>query len=360
MADIPIIDAHIHLYPEAEVSSLAWCTPDHPLAKQHSIEEYRAATSGSAVDGFIFVETDRKNDLEAGLRDGSGWKDPLAEVAWLKRIATGQPEPGQGHAPRDASLCKAYIPWAPLPSGAEAMERYIDLARREAGDSWPKVRGFRYLLQDKPNGTMLQDGFIESLRLLGRRGLVFDLGVDQHRRGRVQLEEVVEMIDRAHEGVPEDQKVVFIINHMCKPDLTVYNVQTDPSFIAWRTAMFTLSKCTRTYMKLSGGFSEMNDSLRRRTPEATFDAISPWLSVLLAAFGAPRLMFASDWPVCTVNDVVGDGDGDDDDEKEGNNNAWAKWKKIVDRMCWMASFGDEEKRMLWGGTALRAYGIEKA
>ncbi|GAP85890.2 putative amidohydrolase family protein [Rosellinia necatrix] len=341
--DIPIIDAHVHLYPESEVPTLAWCPPEHPLAKQQSVEEYRTASASSPPKGFIVIEADRKNDLDAGARDGSGWEGPLAEIAWLKRIATGQPKPGEGHSEGDASLCAAYIPWAPLPSGPAVMEKYIGLAKKEAGETWSKVRGFRYLVQDKPNGTMLQDEFIESLKLLGREGLVFELGVDQHRRGRGQLEEVVEMIDRAHEGVPEDEKVVFIINHMCKPDLEVYNTHTSTSFIAWRTAMFTLSKCGRTYMKLSGGFSEMPESLRQRPPEDIFEALVPWLTIILAAFGADRIMFASDWPVCTVG--VGDG-------------AWNKWKKIVERLCWMASFDDEQKKMIWGGTALKAYGIE--
>lgn len=211
-AHTPIIDAHIHLYPESEISTLAWCPPDHPLAKQQSVEEYKAASASSPPRGFIFVETDRKNDLDAGVKDGSGWESPLIEVSWLKRIITGQPKPDEGHLEADASLCAAYIPWAPLPSGPAAVERYIELARREAGESWSKVRGFRYLVQDKPNGTMLQDDFIESLKLLGRKGLVFDVGVDQHRRGRVQLEELVEMIDRAHEDVPEDEKVTFILS----------------------------------------------------------------------------------------------------------------------------------------------------
>ncbi|KAI1425644.1 amidohydrolase [Xylaria sp. FL1777] len=341
-ADIPIVDAHIHLYPGSEISTLAWCSPDTPLAKQQSVEGYKAASASSPPSGFIFVETDRKNDLDAGLKDGSGWEGPLMEVSWLKRIITGQPKPGEGHTPEDASLCAAYIPWAPLPSGPPAMERYIELVRKEAGESWSKIRGFRYLLQDKPDGTMLQDDFIESLKLLGRKGYVFELGVDQHRRGRGQLEEVVEMIDRAHESVPEDDKVVFIINHMCKPDLEVYTTHTSTSFIAWRTAMFTLSKCSRTYMKLSGGFSEMPESLKQRPHEEIFEALMPWLTIIVAGFGADRIMFASDWPVCTVG--VGDG-------------AWEKWKKIVERLCWMASFDDEQNKMIWGGTALKAYGI---
>jgi L-rhamnono-1,4-lactonase len=216
-ADMPIIDAHIHLFPQSELDTLAWCTPDTPLAKQHSLEEYKAAIAASPqpVRGFVFLETDRKNDLEAGARDASGWKDPLTEVAWLRRIALGEPRDGEGHAPGDAALCLAYIPWAPLPSGPTALERYLKLAEEAAGASWPKVRGFRYLLQDKPDGTCLTDDFIDGLKLLGRRGMVFDLGIDQHRRGRIQLEEAVEMIDRAHEDVPDGERVVFILSKYC-------------------------------------------------------------------------------------------------------------------------------------------------
>lgn len=216
-SDFPIIDAHIHLYPESELDTLAWCTPDIPLAKQHSLAEYKEAVSlPRPLTGFIFLETDRKNDLEAGVKDGSGWKHPLEEVNWLKRIALGQPKDGEGHTKEDAKLCLAYIPWAPLPSGPQALEKYIGLVEEEAGDSWKKVRGFRYLLQDKPDKTCLTDDFIDSLKLMGKKGLVFDVGINQHDRGRVQLEETVEMIDRAHEGVPENEKVVLILSKLKK------------------------------------------------------------------------------------------------------------------------------------------------
>lgn len=37
------------------------------------------------------------------------------------------------------------------------------------------------------------------------------------------------------------------IDHLCKPDLTTLNTN-DPGFVAWRTAMFTLSKADNVYM----------------------------------------------------------------------------------------------------------------
>lgn len=132
-------------------------------------------------------------------------------------------------------------------------------------------------------------------------------------------------------------------DHLCKPDLTIINFTSDASFIAWRTAMFTLSKCSKTYMKLSGGLAELPESLKNRSAEDIFEAMYPWLAVVLAAFGPSRIMFGSDWPVCTVG--VGDG-------------AWEKWKKIVERTCYMASLSHEDQAMIWGGTAKKAYGIK--
>lgn len=211
---LPIIDSHIHIYPSSEVDTLAWAKPDHPLYGQRSVAEFKAATASCpSLLGFVFVETDRKNNLETGAADGSGWEGPLQEIRWLRRVALGLPREGEGHTPDDKKLCLGIIPWAPLPSGPAALERYLARAEEEAGaEAWAKVKGFRYLLQDKPDGTMLQQDFIDSLKLLGRRGFVFEVGVDQHRRGRKQLDELVELVDRVHDGVAENEKVKLIIS----------------------------------------------------------------------------------------------------------------------------------------------------
>ncbi|KAG6010486.1 hypothetical protein E4U21_006488 [Claviceps maximensis] len=346
---LPIIDSHIHLYPESDIPSLAHGVDESgsssdPPTKQCSVAEYKAATqSAPSLLGFVVVENNRTHDLEAGARDGSGWQNPLQEVNFFKRIALGEPRDGDGHSVQDAELCLAIIPWAPLPSGPEVLDRYLSKVEEEAGKAWSKVKGFRYLLQDKPHGTMLTDEFIGSLKLLGERGFVFEVGVDQHMRGKKQLDEVVEMIDRAHEGVDDEKKVTFILNHLCKPDLAIYNITSDPSFHAWRTAMYTLSKAPNTYMKLSGCFSDMPESLRGQPVSHIFQSTLGWLGIVLATFGSERIMFGSEWPVCTLG-----GMGDE---------AWPKWREVVEKMCWMATLADEERAMIFGGTAKRAYGL---
>lgn len=54
-------------------------------------------------------------------------------------------------------------------------------------------------------------------------------------------------------------------------------------------------------------------------------------------------MFGSDWPVCTMG--------------EAGSNGWARWRDVVEKMCWMASLEDEERAMIFGGTAKKAYGL---
>lgn len=210
----PVIDSHIHLYPASEARTLAWYNPSSPLAaNQHSLDEYTAATtSPPELEGFVFLETDRENDLATGEADGSGWAGPLMEVDWIRRVAVGEPKEGEGHDESHAKLVQGFVPWAPLPSGAAVMERYVERVREVAGEAGKRLSGFRYLVQAKPKGTMLGEGFIEGLKLLGREKLTFDLGVDQHNGGDWQLDEAVEMVRLAHEGVDDAQKVRIVIS----------------------------------------------------------------------------------------------------------------------------------------------------
>jgi L-rhamnono-1,4-lactonase len=107
--------------------------------------------------------------------------------------------------------------------------------------------------------------------------------------------------------------------------------------------MFTLSKCHKTYMKLSGCFSELPDKLKERPAEDIVSAILPWLAVVVAAFGPKRIMFGSDWPVCNI------GVGSD---------AWKKWHRVVEIVCDFAGLSEADQAMLWGGTAQEAYKLD--
>lgn len=107
--------------------------------------------------------------------------------------------------------------------------------------------------------------------------------------------------------------------------------------------MFTLSKCSKTYLKLSGLFSEMPDRLKAGPVDEIVIALQPYLVVIMAAFGPHKIMFGSDWPVCTI----------------GVEDAWNKWRAVIQRFCYLASLGMEDQIMIWSGTAIKAYGIRE-
>ncbi|ERS99123.1 amidohydrolase family protein [Sporothrix schenckii 1099-18] len=383
-----IVDSHIHLYDADALDGLSWLKKGDQLYRPSNVSDYVNAVnnkldkveegvekekedeegdkeaeadeppSGPRV-GYIFIETDRKNGT-----NGDDWTGPLEEVAYLRRIVEAEAEATTSVTSTQAR-CLAIVPWAPVHAGPEALERYLAQVEETAGPVvWPRVRGFRYLVQDKPHGTMLTDAFVESLKLLGRRGFSFDLGIDQHRRGRTQMAEAVALVEKLHgpeSGVAEADKVVLIVNHMAKPDITVLTPHADRGFAAWRDTMFTLAKTSpdHIFMKLSGLFTEAPPALYAQEPTAFFAATYPWLAVLLAAFGASRLMFASDWPVCTLPYGKKDPPAPEKPRTPGEVSAWNKWRSVVAYLSYMATLDEDDVAMLWAGTAVKAYGLEK-
>lgn len=235
---VPIVDSHIHLFPASHLPTLAWYSPDSPLGSQHCVDEYRLATTSTPVTlepesdsasltennppkylrGFIFVETDRISSVEEGIvpnGDGEedGWKHVLDEVDLLAKVIRGDTVNGDQYRRVDRPECLGVVAWGPVPGGAAVLERYMRRVRETTGtdqEVLKKIRGVRYLVQDKPAGVMLKAAFIDGLKWLGREGLSFDLGVDARQGGLGQLREAVEMMKLVYEGVDEDSQVVIV------------------------------------------------------------------------------------------------------------------------------------------------------
>ncbi|KAJ5458194.1 hypothetical protein N7475_009582 [Penicillium sp. IBT 31633x] len=352
---IPIVDSHIHLFPARHLETLTWHSPSNPLGSQHSVAEYRhAVTKANATPtlrGFIFLETDRLSSISD--TETPGWNHALDEVSLLTRVALGTPIPGEGHTPHDKNLCLGIVPWAPVPGGVDALQAYMEQVRLRTGEGvWGKIRGVRYLVQDKDAGTMLGGGFVEGLRWLGREGFVFDLGVDARSGGLGQLREAVEMMGLVYEGLEEEgeKTVTIVINHMCKPNLRleVEDVRSHLEFLEWKDLVGKMAQASpKTYMKLSGAFSELPplEVQGELDYAAIVDRVQPWTEIVFDAFGADRVMFGSDWPVCNI------GGG-------GNDASWGRWRNVVEEVLRRRGLSEEQKKGVWGDVALKAYGIE--
>jgi L-rhamnono-1,4-lactonase len=246
------------------------------------------------------------------------------------------------------------------------------LVRERTGSDevWQKVRGVRYLVQDKPSGVMLRSEFVEGLKWLGRQGLTFDLGVDARQGGIWQLEEAVQMLRMVYEGVDDDgDKVKVVIStyrvagcssvvllmsfqdHMCKPNLRLSYASSDsitahPEFLQWKSQITAMAHYPSTYMKLSGAFSEIPPLSADTEPDMTqlLERLQPWTDVVFDAFGPERVMFGSDWPVCNV------GGG-------GNQVTWDRWRHVVESTLERGRFDTKQRADVWGQVAVRAYGV---
>jgi L-rhamnono-1,4-lactonase len=261
----PIIDSHIHLYPRSENDSIGWIDPDHHLAGQWSVDQYRHATktASSSLYGFVVVEVNRTHDddLETGKTDGSGWRGPLQEVAYMSRIALGEPRDGEGHSAEDSKRCLGLVPWAPITSGPAVLERYLGSVRKVAGAAWPRVRGFRYLLQDSPCGLFQRGEFVDSVKMLGRRGFVFEICADYHGRGQGQLDDAVALAELAHEGVRESDQVTLVISRFLggPSETSFYSHETGRSLFKAR-----LDGCRRAIRRILPSLGRRDRSPREK------------------------------------------------------------------------------------------------
>ena len=275
------------------------------------------------------------------------WQGPLDEVDFLVRIARGLPQYEDGSEADDWHLVLGIVPWAPLPVGPDKLEQYIArVAEASKVDTPVPVVGFRYLLQDKPATVMLQPDLINSLEWLGEHNFTFDLGVDAHSGGFEQLEKANDMMISLY---GRGSRLRIILNHFCKPNLQLNSkdiAEGHPDYMRWKVLIQDMASHRRTYMKLSGFFSELpaQSPDHPETIEALITRVKPWTDVVFASFGPSRIMFGSDWPVCNVGGP-------------GVEKSWQHWHDLVAALLKSYSLSHEDQARVWHGTAIEAYGL---
>lgn len=151
-----------------------------------------------------------------------------------------------------------------------------DVAEALAPLTGPLV-GVRHLVQSEPDPAWLcRSDVRRGLRAVGDAGLVYDLLTIP-----VQLPAAIETV-RALDDV------AFVVDHLSKPPIAAGAVEP------WASQIRLLAECENVVCKLSGMVTEADwDSW-------TVDQLRPFYEVVLEAFGPSRLMFGSDWPVCTL------------------------------------------------------------
>ncbi|MGB8941564.1 MAG: amidohydrolase family protein [Streptomyces sp.] len=163
---------------------------------------------------------------------------------------------------------------------------WTDLTRPDVSDALAALRqlpggqhlvGIRHQVQSEPDPQwLLRPDVRLGLAAVGTAGLVYDLVVLPH-----QLPACVK-------AAQEHPELTFVLDHVGKPPIASGALEP------WAGAVRSLAALPNTVCKLSGLVTEAD-------PKAwTADDLRPYADTVLEAFGPDRLMFGSDWPVCTL------------------------------------------------------------
>ena len=79
-----------------------------------------------------------------------------------------------------------------------------------------------------------------------------------------------------------------VVDHLSKPP--IWSGKTEP----WRNELKTVAEIPSTYCKLSGMVTEADHQ------SWVLDDLKPYVDTVVELFGYDRLLFGSDWPVCTL------------------------------------------------------------
>jgi L-fuconolactonase len=244
MPDLPIVDAHVHLWDPTRYR-MPWLDSEPLLNRPFGLAEYREQTAGLPIEAMVYLQ------VEVAPAYG------LLEAQRAAELAREDPRIG------------AIVAWAPIEYG-DRMRAYLDAV--VAVD--PRVTGVRRLLQYEPDPQLLlQPDFVRGLQILPEYGLSFDLCI-AHR----QLGHAIELVRRC----PNTQ---IMLDHLAKPNIK------DKVMHPWWEQIAELASLPNVTAKISGAVS---DADRERW---TIDDLAPYVNRVLEVFGEDRVAFASDWPV---------------------------------------------------------------
>lgn len=139
------------------------------------------------------------------------------------------------------------------------------------------IKGFRHVVQGEPDHNfLLRPNFLNGIAQLEQYNFTYDILVFPHQLGAVL------------EFVKKFPKINFVIDHIAKPYIK------DGFYDGWANLMLAIGTQQNVYCKLSGMVTEADYKTW------TSETIKPYMQLVLKAFGADRLLFGSDWPVCLV------------------------------------------------------------
>ena len=275
-----IIDSHQHFW-NYEPEKHSWIDDEMSVIRRDFLsDDLQKVFDENGVDACVAVQADQTTE----------------ETDFLISIAENN------------NFIKGVVGWVDLRS--ESIED--DLLKYK---KYNVVKGFRHVVQGvQDHNFMLRPEFLRGVELLGKYDLCYDILIFPH-----QLGATLELVKKF-----PNQK--FVIDHIAKPYIK------DGFFEGWAVMMREIAKHQNVYCKISGMITEAD--YKTWTPEQ----VHPYMKLVLESFGASRVMYGSDWPVCLV---------------AGN---YSVVKALV--TDFITDLSQEEQNAIMGGNAAKFYNLK--
>ena len=272
------IDAHQHFW-RYNVKKHDWITEDMSVIRKDFLpSDLQPLLQQNGMEGCIAVQADQTEK----------------ETNFLRQLA------------EENDFIKGIVGWVDLRSGhvKERLQHY---------KQFPKIKGFRHVLQGELPEFMLQPAFLEGIKALSEFNFSYDLLIfPQH-------------LDAALELVQLFPNQPFVIDHIAKPLIKKGLIED------WRRGVKAIAKCPNVFCKISGMVTEADFKQWKK------EYFTPYLDVITEAFGIDRVMFGSDWPVCQLAASYG------------------QMLTIVKE--YFSSYSLDEQKLFFGGNAKKFYRI---
>lgn len=240
-----LIDTHLHLIDQSALS-YPWLSSVEALNRDFLYEEYAQQALRVGITRALHMEVDvAASDIES-------------ETTNVAKLSA-----------REGSLIAGAIS-----SCRPEDEGFAAFLERQLAN--PLVKGFRRVLHVMPDELSAQPLFRENLKKLGGTGLSFDLCVLPK-----QIEKAIALADLAPD-------VQFILDHCGVPDIK------GDAFKPWQAGITEVAKRANVTAKISGVVAYAD------AQTWNVATLAPYVNHIIASFGFDRLVWGSDWPVCTL------------------------------------------------------------
>ncbi|MFY2825432.1 amidohydrolase family protein [Ruegeria sp. MALMAid1280] len=272
------IDAHQHFWALAR-GDYDWLTPElAAIYRDFTPDDLAPLIRAAGIDGTVLVQA----------------APTVAETEYMLSLAD------------QTSFIKGVVGWVDF-EAADAP------AQINALSVHPALVGLRPMIQDIPDPNwMIGDDLTQAFEAMQRHDLTFDaLTLPQHLRPLRQL-------------LSRHPRMRVVIDHGSKPLIK------NGLISGWAEDMAALARGTDAWCKLSGLVTEA-------APDWTADDLRPYVEHLLDTFGPSRLIWGSDWPVCTLA------------------SSYQHWLDTTGEL--LSALTETERNAVLGGNAARAYDL---